>query len=77
MRTFRPCKRFLTSLILFFLFTAGYSQTVIPNGDFEIWVSHTGYNDPQGWSNPDSEKDILSSSSSSRKSSDNFLRGAA
>ena len=54
MRTFRPCKRFLTSLVLFFLFTAGYSQTVIPNGDFEIWVAHTGYNDPQGWQNPDS-----------------------
>jgi hypothetical protein len=30
------------------------AQTVIPNGDFENWVAHSNYNDPQYWSTPNS-----------------------
>jgi hypothetical protein len=30
------------------------AQTAIPNGDFENWVTHSNYSDPQYWSTPNS-----------------------
>ena len=47
---------FLFVMLLGFLFTQGvFAQTVIPNGDFETWISHTGYTDPQYWDTPNAE----------------------
>ncbi len=34
-------------------------QTVIPNADFENWVTHSGYEDPQGWDTPNEEASAI------------------
>jgi len=43
------------TVILFSCFsTIVKAQTAIPNGDFENWVTHSNYSDPQYWSTPNS-----------------------
>ena len=32
-----------------------FAQTVVPNGDFENWVSHSAYEDPLYWDTPNQE----------------------
>ncbi len=38
----------------FFLFLHLNGQTPVPNGDFENWINHGSYEDPQYWSTPNS-----------------------
>jgi hypothetical protein len=49
-------KKILPIALLFMLFIAlsGFTQT-IPNNDFENWVSHGQYSDPQSWDTPNEE----------------------
>jgi hypothetical protein len=45
-----------TAILLFMNFqVAMIAQTVVPNGGFETWINHTGYEDPQSWDTPNQE----------------------
>jgi hypothetical protein len=50
--------RYYTLLLVSALVFSGpgqlFSQTVIPNGDFESWVVHSNYSNPAYWDSPDS-----------------------
>jgi len=49
----------LFSGLFFLLFAQCYHSqaqtTLIPNGDFENWITHSGYSDPQYWDTPNEE----------------------
>src|SRR5271157_2256460 len=51
-----PMKQFFTivAFFSFFLFLHVSGQTPVPNGDFENWINHGSYEDPQYWSTPNS-----------------------
>jgi hypothetical protein len=46
---------FIGILVGLVLTTSTSAQTVIPNADFENWISHGSYEDPQSWDTPNEE----------------------
>jgi hypothetical protein len=50
-------KKFVLFLILLSMvfFVKSFSQGIVPNGDFELWTSHTNYQDPLYWDTPNAE----------------------
>lgn len=39
----------ILSILLVVCISNGFTQTVIPNGSFEVWIDHGGYANPQHW----------------------------
>jgi hypothetical protein len=49
-------KGFYVYILLGFLIsTKAFTQTSVPNGDFESWVDHSSYQDPLYWDTPNQE----------------------
>jgi hypothetical protein len=47
--------RFYIFIVIPFLLIRGVSAQTIPNNDFETWISHGQYSDPQYWDTPNQE----------------------
>jgi len=47
--------RVMIILLVVLVSTFVKGQTVVPNGSFETWINHTGYQDPQYWDTPNQE----------------------
>jgi hypothetical protein len=54
---YSPLFIFLSAFLFWFLVMPGNTpgQTVIPNADFENWVDHGSYENPQYWDTPNAE----------------------